>query len=45
MAQIEWTNPSVKRLAGKTDPTSAIVKRARTINVKQRVTISVCKNA
>jgi len=31
VAQIEWTNPSVKRLAGDTDPTSAIIKRARMV--------------
>lgn len=34
MAQIEWTNPSVKRLGDNTDPTSTIIKRARTILLK-----------
>lgn len=34
MAQIEWTNPSVKRLGGNVDPASAIIKRARMIVLK-----------
>lgn len=31
VTSIEWTNPSVKRLAGNEDPTSAIIKRTRTM--------------
>ncbi len=34
MAQIEWTNPSVKKLAGEIDPTSAIIGQVRMIILK-----------